>query len=997
MTNREKILKGAEKLVQKGKIDPAIREYEKLLKLNPNDVNTINRIGDLYIRVGQVDRAVELYERIASSFAADGFVNKAIAIFKKINRLAPDRVEVFEQLADLYIQQGLVVEAKDQFNVLADWYLKNDDLDNAIQIQRKLVQIDPENHMGHLRLADFLFRKGSGDEAIEVYQRLGTMLLDRGKVDEAERLYRHAIDQDPPTGDFLLPVCEALVDSGNLTVAREFLIEAQKRSPENTAIAVLDLRVALAAGESKVAAERAQALLQSHSGDAEVAYLAGRAYLGVGDAEQGRELLLPIANSKLDGGNRAGAEEIFKWLAKALPSDRDVLKLGIRALSPTEDKEMVFTLKAALADSYFQQGESDDARRVYADLINEDPSNKLFRDRMRDLGVDVAGAEQTQGQAQAVPPQAPPSPEPVLIDDVPDEDLIEIDADAFESIEIEMPDDTMGSEEIPPRVVEERPHGAPDFDPLERLAEANVFAKYGLIDKALNHLETIIDFFPENQEVREKLVSLALEAGRNDLAAREVAPLVEMYKAQGNSEALEKLESALPGGLLGSAPAIEPIEVDDAGIQEQVEVEIVEAEVDDAGVQEQVEVEFVEDVIEVESLEMEAGLDVSDVVLVDDFAAAEASSEITEDVESIEMEQVDVDSFEPRDLGTVENGIDFENIEPEVQPANDGDGLASEILLTPDVAVVDAAPTPQRSSAAMDLLSDLEQSVLDGGQKESVTAQEPPLEIDFPADSPSIKDILDEPAAVVDGPVTADLQQMDSFLENSLYEDATRLMRRMESEYPDSPEVAERRLTLKAKGFLLEEAPQVGEESADLFVDEEEAYVDLAAELEEEMAAEEAIVENAAGPSEDEVDLEDVFREFQKGVAEQLSEEDADTHFNLGIAYKEMGLLPEGIREFQIASKDPDFFVECCSMIGVCYADQGMWDQAATWYQRALEAPGLDNRSVLALKYELANCLEGSGDHGGAAEFFDEIMTIDPGFRDVTSRVDGLAGHLQAN
>ena len=95
--NREKILKGAEKLVQKGKIEPAIREYEKLLKINPNDVNTINRIGDLHNRIGQVDRAVELYEKIADSFAADGFANKAIAIYKKINRLAPDHVEVFER------------------------------------------------------------------------------------------------------------------------------------------------------------------------------------------------------------------------------------------------------------------------------------------------------------------------------------------------------------------------------------------------------------------------------------------------------------------------------------------------------------------------------------------------------------------------------------------------------------------------------------------------------------------------------------------------------------------------------------------------------------------------------------------------------------------------------------------------------------------------------------------------------------------------------------
>ncbi|MEN8165116.1 MAG: hypothetical protein ABFS37_13375, partial [Acidobacteriota bacterium] len=321
----------------------------------------------------------------------------------------------------------------------------------------------------------------------------------------------------------------------------------------------------------------------------------------------------------------------------------------------------------------------------------------------------------------------------------------------------------------------------------------------------------------------------------------------------------------------------------------------------------------------------------------------------------------------------------------------DDDEPEIDLLEVQDVVV----SAPIESSAVADMLEDLEQAVMGGGP--SIDVPTPVQEADVPADDSSVDDILDEAADRIPGPTMGDLQQMDSFLENSLYEDATRLLRRLEAEHPLSSEVAERRLELKAKGFLTEEVPQVEEASADLFVDEEEGFVDLAAELEEEMAAEEAIVERAAGPSEGEVDLEDVFREFQKGVAEQLSEEDADTHFNLGIAYKEMGLLPEAIREFQVASKDPDFYVECCSMIGVCYVEQGMWDQAAGWYQRALEAPGLKDESILALKYELANCLEGSGDYGGAAEFFEEIMLEDPAFRDITSRVDGLSGHLQAN
>ncbi len=97
---RDKILKNAEKLVQKGKLDQAIREYEKLLQASPNDTNTVNRLGDLYGRVGEIDKAVALYEQVAEGFAGQGFVPKAIAIYKKINRLAPQRLDIFERLGE---------------------------------------------------------------------------------------------------------------------------------------------------------------------------------------------------------------------------------------------------------------------------------------------------------------------------------------------------------------------------------------------------------------------------------------------------------------------------------------------------------------------------------------------------------------------------------------------------------------------------------------------------------------------------------------------------------------------------------------------------------------------------------------------------------------------------------------------------------------------------------------------------------------------------------
>ncbi len=220
---RDKVLKDAEKLVQKGKLEQAIREYEKILRRYPNDTTIINRVGDLYGRIGQLQRSIELYEEIADHFTSDGFVTKAIAILKKIQRLDPQRLDIFERLAQLYFDQGLIVEAKREYQILADWYVKNGELEKAIEAHEKLVNLDPSNHVSSLRLADLLNRRGEIGSALKVYGRLGSVLLDAGKLDEAERLYRHVINQSPPEGDFLAIAGDAFLDAGRTAVALEFL------------------------------------------------------------------------------------------------------------------------------------------------------------------------------------------------------------------------------------------------------------------------------------------------------------------------------------------------------------------------------------------------------------------------------------------------------------------------------------------------------------------------------------------------------------------------------------------------------------------------------------------------------------------------------------------------------------------------------------------------------------------------------------------------------
>jgi tetratricopeptide (TPR) repeat protein len=163
-------------------------------------------------------------------------------------------------------------------------------------------------------------------------------------------------------------------------------------------------------------------------------------------------------------------------------------------------------------------------------------------------------------------------------------------------------------------------------------------------------------------------------------------------------------------------------------------------------------------------------------------------------------------------------------------------------------------------------------------------------------------------------------------------------------------------------------------------------FFDLAAELESELEEESEEV----SLSEEEQSLEEIFKEFKKGVEQQLDSEDYDTHYNLGIAYKEMGLIDEAIGEFQLASKDPMRAVECASMLGLCFLEKGMPQLAIKWYRKGLEMPEILAEENVGLLYDLGSAYVEVGDTENAQKAFEEVYSLSPNYRDIVTRIKQL-------
>ncbi|HYQ16235.1 MAG TPA: tetratricopeptide repeat protein, partial [Polyangiaceae bacterium] len=138
------------------------------------------------------------------------------------------------------------------------------------------------------------------------------------------------------------------------------------------------------------------------------------------------------------------------------------------------------------------------------------------------------------------------------------------------------------------------------------------------------------------------------------------------------------------------------------------------------------------------------------------------------------------------------------------------------------------------------------------------------------------------------------------------------------------------------------------------------------------------------------IDVDQVFEKFKAGVKAQVADNDSATHYDLGVAYKEMGLLPDAVGEFEVAGRDPLRECMCFAMIGLIYLEQNQLDRAAEAYVRALSAAQKTVEQEMSLYYDLGNVYEMKRQSQDALYYFQKIARRDPGYRDVSDRIRQL-------
>ncbi|MCZ6917589.1 MAG: tetratricopeptide repeat protein [Gemmatimonadetes bacterium] len=137
-------------------------------------------------------------------------------------------------------------------------------------------------------------------------------------------------------------------------------------------------------------------------------------------------------------------------------------------------------------------------------------------------------------------------------------------------------------------------------------------------------------------------------------------------------------------------------------------------------------------------------------------------------------------------------------------------------------------------------------------------------------------------------------------------------------------------------------------------------------------------------------DFDDMLREFRRGIEANIDDADASAHYDLGVAFKEMGLVDEGIAEFQKALRNPDIRLQASEALGHCFYEKGQLQVAATVMRRAVEADPAGDEGKIGLLYWLGRCDEEQQRGEGALTYYQRVFAVDINFQDVGQRVDAL-------
>src|SRR5271166_5692954 len=529
--NKSKFVETAQKLLNQGKVVQAIAEYQQILKYEPRDQVTLMTIGELYIRQGETFQAIEYFERLAQLFVSDGFLTKAIAVYKRISKLAPEEVRPLEKLADLYVQQGVMSEARPLFLQLAELHLKNGKQPEAIALLKKLLLAEPDNLRIQVRLADLYQAMGQSGEALEGYVSAAQRALARGDQAECERLADKALQINAKSLDALIVKARSHSSVGNVKQAAEIL----ERVPDlekggEPAELLLDLY--LKSSNWDEASAFALRIFGSDEKNFGATQKVTQALLESGQGERAMSILSRIRIPMIDAGEHEGVTHLLNDLASRMPGRLEPLEWLVDTYGRTSDSFRLPDALANLGDALVAAKKMDRAKEIFQQLVDRDPENESAKRKLNDVLRKMGTlAEEPQAPTHAeigesLQAEIPKAPAAKLRSAIRDEEAVQVAAQSAAPGQPDLEEQEL-DEETQKFIA-------------QSLTDVDLFASYGLTQKAIGLLEAILRRAPMHTPTLEKLLDFVLGAGDDRRTAELAAQLEHIHAGRGDTRSSER-------------------------------------------------------------------------------------------------------------------------------------------------------------------------------------------------------------------------------------------------------------------------------------------------------------------------------------------------------------------------------------------------------------------------------------------------------------------------
>ncbi|MBP6909877.1 MAG: tetratricopeptide repeat protein [Candidatus Saccharicenans sp.] len=387
--DRLKIIEQAEKYVRAGRLKEAIAEYERLLEDDPADVSLNNLVGDLYVRLGQNDKAIKAFEKVADEYEKRSLSSQALAILKKICRLNPDQPDYFIKMADLYTRQGFLAEAKQEYLRIAERFLRQKEVEEAIELYEKITKLDKDDLNIRIQLAALYKLNGQQDKAVNELLKAADLKINLGQIDEAEKLLKESNKLSPDNARTKLRLAQVLRLKGQAGRAQELAREVLSLIPHDFEALTFLGNLYYEEAKFEAAKEIFTEVLNFYPMNVNARYKIGRINLAEGNPDLAFEYFEPLIDSYVKKRKEDKAIGLLGLILTVRSDHIPAMEKLAEILRETNDFERLEKVDERLIEEFKKTGEKSKMLPCYAELIKFRPADDQLAKEYRQLKKDL--------------------------------------------------------------------------------------------------------------------------------------------------------------------------------------------------------------------------------------------------------------------------------------------------------------------------------------------------------------------------------------------------------------------------------------------------------------------------------------------------------------------------------------------------------------------------------------------------------------------------------